>query len=93
MITDIVWSRIAFRTFLYGKTWFILTLVVFIAAQSVLNHLSDYEGDGTENEDGLGLRIAIFVCRLFVYMFSMCPWIYFHLKHTIRACKQRDFAR
>merc|ERR1712226_624649 len=32
MVTDMVWSRVAFRTFLYGRTWFFFTLLVFIAS-------------------------------------------------------------
>merc|ERR1719343_1077549 len=33
LVTDTVWSRIAFRTFLYGKTWFLFTLVIFVLSQ------------------------------------------------------------
>merc|ERR1712226_1484383 len=32
MVTDMVWGRVAFRTFLYGRTWFFFTLLVFIAS-------------------------------------------------------------
>jgi len=86
MVTDIVWSRIAFRTFLYGKSWLLLTLLVFIVGTAGLKHLSS--GDNTEPE-----RIAIFCCRCFIYVFSMGQWIFFHMKHTCKDVRAREFVQ
>lgn len=58
MVTDMVWERVAFRTFLSGKLWFLFTLVVFVLSQSILNHTQPHGADGPPAE-----RIAIFSCR------------------------------
>jgi hypothetical protein len=75
LVTDMVWSNLAFKVFLFGKTWFLFTLSVFITAQAVLKHI----GDENDLE-----RTAIFCCRCFIYTFSMGQWIYFHVKHTYK---------
>uniref|UniRef100_A0A7S2QH07 Globin family profile domain-containing protein n=2 Tax=Zooxanthella nutricula TaxID=1333877 RepID=A0A7S2QH07_9DINO len=76
MVTDIVWSRLAFRVFLFGKSWFLFTLCVFVVAQAVIKHLA------TPEETTLALRTFVFACRCFIYNASMSQWIYFHVKHT-----------
>lgn len=86
MVTDIVWSRIAFRTFLFGKSWLLLTLVVFITGTALLKHLN--EGENSEPE-----RIAVFCCRCFIYIFSMGQWIYFHVKHSCIDLRRKDIVR
>jgi len=75
MLTDTVWSRLAFRVFLYGKVWFLFTLLVFISAQSVLPNL--HAGVDVDKK-----RIAIFSGRCFIYSFSMGQWIYYHVKKS-----------
>jgi len=52
IVNDMVWSRVAFRTFLYGKAWFLFTLVVFISSQSVMNHLKGTGGSGSGSSSG-----------------------------------------
>merc|ERR1719282_2041018 len=71
MVTDIVWNRIAFRTFLRGKTWLVLTLIVFIVGFAGLKHLDDKNGGQTR-------IIIIFSCRCFIYIFSIGQWLFFH---------------
>jgi len=39
LVTDLVWTRVAIRTFLLGKAWFLFTLIIFVLSQAVLNHL------------------------------------------------------
>merc|ERR1719162_1673194 len=60
LLSDTVWSRQACRAFLYRKSWFLITLLVFIAGQSILKHLHD--GDNNQSE-----RIAVFAFRAFIY--------------------------
>ena len=36
--SDAVWGRVAQRTFMFRKSWFLFTLVVFIAGQSILKY-------------------------------------------------------
>eukprot|EP00449_Zooxanthella_nutricula_P042606 CAMPEP_0198611148 /NCGR_PEP_ID=MMETSP1462-20131121/157250_1 /TAXON_ID=1333877 /ORGANISM="Brandtodinium nutriculum, Strain RCC3387" /LENGTH=701 /DNA_ID=CAMNT_0044342953 /DNA_START=1 /DNA_END=2104 /DNA_ORIENTATION=+ len=42
IVTDTIWGKVAFRQFLFMKTWFLFTLIVFVMSQSVLNHLSSH---------------------------------------------------
>jgi hypothetical protein len=85
LITDLVWSRVAFRTFLYGKSWFIFTLLVFLTSQSILHHVNQ--------GNPVGQRIAIFACRCFIYVFSMGQFLYFHLKHILADFRSGNTSR
>jgi len=87
LVTDLFWSRLCFRVFFFGKTWFLFTLCVFITAQAVLNHLS-INGETTQ-----ALRTAMFSCRCFIYTCSMGQWIYFHVKHTFKDVRAGRFFR
>lgn len=46
LILDLLWNRVTYRTFLFDKLWFLLTLLIFVCSQSILNHLDDGEGHG-----------------------------------------------
>ena len=46
LVADIVWSRVAFMSFMYGKSWFFFTLLVLMISRSVLEHIN--EDDETE---------------------------------------------
>jgi len=102
MVTDMVWNRVAFRTFLYGKAWFLFTLLVFISSQSVMNHLETGGGDSKGHRrrlasDGQGnpfeIRLAIFLCRCFIYFCSMGQWMLSHAKYTIRDMRHNDLVQ
>ncbi|CAK0879603.1 unnamed protein product, partial [Prorocentrum cordatum] len=84
MVTDVVWSRIAFRTFLMGKMWLLVTLVVFICGTSAMKHTKN----GVDNEP---IRYTITACRCFIYMFSLGQWMYYHAKHTLKDIRSRNF--
>ena len=56
MVTDMVWNRIAFRTFLFSKSWILFTLVIFVIGTAFLKHL--HEGDNSQNE-----MYAVFAAR------------------------------
>jgi hypothetical protein len=86
LVTDVVWTRVAFRTFLYGKSWFIFTLVIFLTSQSILQHINT--GSNT-----LAERIAIAACRCFIYLFSMGQFMFFHIKHICNDVRGRNFVR
>jgi len=58
IVTDMVWSRVAFRTFLYNKAWFLFTLIVFVSSQAVLNHLNKGDGSGSGSGSSSGRRLA-----------------------------------
>jgi hemoglobin-like flavoprotein len=85
MVTDMIWSRVAFRSFLYSKSWLLFTLLVFITGTAFLKHLS--AGDNSQNE-----MYAVFSCRAFIYTFSLGQWLYFHLGHMARDVRARRIA-
>lgn len=89
MVTDIVWSRMAFRTFLYGKFWLLFTLVVFIVGTAGLKYLHTSDGE----DDTFSERMAIFACRVFIYVCSLGQWIYFHVKTSCRDIRAGDIRR
>jgi uncharacterized membrane protein YgcG len=145
LVTDRLWANVAARTFIYGKLWFLLTLIVFCCSQSILNHLNssaavkeaahanDTHADAThsdadahtvddhqtEHADGdvsshdplhrrLGgggtadagpkvvsfeLRLAIFICRCFIYFLSLGQLILTHAKKAWHDIKAKDFIR
>jgi len=83
LLSDTVWSKQAMRAFLYRKSWFLITLLVFIAGQSILKHLHD--GDNNEGE-----RIAVFAFRAFIYFLSMPQLLYVHASKSFKACSHKD---
>jgi len=96
MVTDMIWGRVAFRTFLYGKAWFLFTLVVFVCSQSVLNHMNANShrrlaGGEAGAQNAFEVRVVIFVCRCFIYLCSMGQWMTFHTKYTIRDFRAKEF--
>jgi len=95
MVTDMIWGRVAFRTFLYGKAWFLFTLLVFISSQSVLNHLNAHSADrrrlaGTYQESPFEIRASVFICRCFIYLCSLGQWLIFHIKNSIKDIRSND---
>jgi len=36
LVADFVWTKVAFLSFVYGKSWFMFTVLVFIMGQSIL---------------------------------------------------------
>jgi len=87
MVTDVVWGRIAFRTFLLGKLWLLVTLLVFIVGTSALKHTS-----GSLHGSDL-IRYTIAGCRCFIYCFSMGQWLQYHTKHSYKDFRTRNFVR
>jgi len=99
LVTDMIWGRVTFLTFLYGKSLLLFTLVLFIGSQSILNQFTvpeegslsgdanasaEVEGFTDTTDLPLEIRVAIFVCRCFVYICSMGQSIVFHVKSSIR---------
>jgi hypothetical protein len=83
-LSDLVWSGLAARRFLFGKSWFLFNLVLFLTAQSVIHWL--HEGENTFEE-----RLVIFCCRAFIYLFSMTQLLYLQLTKLWVSIKARDF--
>ncbi|CAK0792946.1 unnamed protein product [Prorocentrum cordatum] len=83
MVTDTVWGRIAYRTFLMNKVWVLVTLCVFIVGTGGLKHQSN---DETK-------RISVACCRGFIYVFSLGQWLYYHIKNICRDVRGKTFIR
>merc|ERR1719389_1363110 len=65
LLGDMVWSRVAMRSFIQRKSWFVFTLFMFVLSQSII------KGALEADPEDAGLRYATFAFRLFVYIFSM----------------------
>jgi len=85
LVLDLVWSRVAFHRFLFNKSWFIFTLLVFITSQAVLPELTQ--------SHGVAERAAVFVCRAFIYLFCMCHRLFLHAKNTFHDIKANNVVR
>jgi len=91
LLSDLVWSRAASFTFLYGKLWFVFTLLVFIMSQSVLQHVGKTEDGDAEHGDVQ--RSFIFAARCFIYLCSMTQLLYSHLRDAVRAYKKKNVVK
>jgi uncharacterized membrane protein YgcG len=78
LLADLVWSRVAGRAFLFRKSWFLFTLVIFISSQSVIKSIG--AGDPSD-----ALLYATFALRCFIYLFTMGQMIRSHTRKTVRS--------
>merc|ERR1719421_1311340 len=86
LVADIVWTRVAYRSFLFGKSWFFFTLLVFITSQSILEHLHD-------NDNNMVERSLVFGCRAFIYLLTMTQLLWSHIRDTVRAYRKKDIIK
>merc|ERR1719389_1012302 len=77
LLGDMVWSRVAMRSFIQRKSWFVFTLFMFVLSQSII------KGALEADPEDAGLRYATFAFRLFVYIFSMGQMIFMHFSKII----------
>jgi len=84
LMADLVWGRVALRSFIQRKLWFVFTLVVFVMSQSVI------KGMALKDLENADLRYATFALRLFIYLFSMGQMIYSHMGRIIGSCRRGD---
>merc|ERR1719217_1861590 len=84
LLGDITWNRVAMRSFIQRKLWFVFTLFIFVISQSIIKGLAD----GT-SEDA-GLRYATFAFRIFIYMFSMGQMVFVHMSRILGSYRRGD---
>jgi len=84
LLSDSIWTRLAARRFLYGKSWFFFTLILFTVSQSILENKKLPDGSNSEGE-----RIEIFACRLVIYGGSMTQLIWVQGGKMFNALKQK----
>ena len=98
MVSDMIWSKVALKTFLYGKSWFVFNLILFILSQSVLNHLGSYQehGDAEHGEvqhNSFEIRLTILICRAFIYVFSLGRLIYLNFTDILSGILAGDVVK
>jgi uncharacterized membrane protein YgcG len=81
VLTDLVWSRVAFGAFMQKKTWFLITLAVYILSQS-LQHASRDANNVTQ--------YLMFASRLFIYLFCLLVYAVQHVRRSIKAYRRKD---
>jgi uncharacterized membrane protein YgcG len=86
LVADIVWSKVAYRSFLYGKSWTIFMLLILVTSQSIVEHLDV----GVNNEPA---RIVVFVCRAVVYMLGLTQLLFGHIKNFTKAYRTKNTAK
>merc|ERR1719482_35260 len=87
LMADLVWGRVALRSFIQRKLWFVFTLVVFVMSQSVI------KGMALKDPENADLRYATFALRLFIYLFSMGQMIYSHMGRIIGSYRRGDVVK
>ncbi|CAE8694334.1 unnamed protein product, partial [Polarella glacialis] len=85
LAADLVWGQLAAFTFIVGKSWLLLNVCVFVATQAVL---VDYHGSVSPSS-----RLATFVGRLFIYVFTLGQLVVRHFRRFWLAAKTKEFTR
>lgn len=70
LFADLLWTRMAQYDFLLGRCYFLFCLCVFITGQAILGGA----------EPSMGERVAIFSCRIFIYLGSMCRILFCQIR-------------
>ncbi|CAJ1415950.1 unnamed protein product [Effrenium voratum] len=83
-VSDIMWHQLVLFHFVLGRAYFLFTLLVFAASQAVLANHGGYE---------LWRKSAVFGCRTFIYLGSMCYMLIRQLKFLHQDIKQRRFRK
>eukprot|EP00927_Polykrikos_kofoidii_P008254 TRINITY_DN13422_c0_g2_i1.p1 TRINITY_DN13422_c0_g2~~TRINITY_DN13422_c0_g2_i1.p1 ORF type:complete len:1113 (-),score=188.46 TRINITY_DN13422_c0_g2_i1:284-3562(-) len=81
-LTDDVWSRVAARSFVVRKSWFVFVLIVFVVTQSVLSK--------HKTED---MVWPVFALRAFIYIFSLGGISLSQITRCFKSIKSSDFVR
>jgi len=87
LVTDMLWSEVALRSFLLSKAWFLLTILVFSLSHVVLNKTQP-DSEGFLSDDVLVLNA---VCTGFIYLCSMGQQVKSHAFATVEAIRGKDF--
>eukprot|EP00929_Paragymnodinium_shiwhaense_P023000 TRINITY_DN1450_c0_g1_i3.p1 TRINITY_DN1450_c0_g1~~TRINITY_DN1450_c0_g1_i3.p1 ORF type:complete len:1102 (+),score=273.12 TRINITY_DN1450_c0_g1_i3:79-3384(+) len=87
-LSDVIWRGAAMRSFLTKKIWFVATLIIFVASQSVVKGIN--HAHAQEDNTKQALRNTSFALRIFIYLFCMGQMILSHSTRMLVAFKQRD---
>eukprot|EP00931_Biecheleriopsis_adriatica_P078393 TRINITY_DN5185_c0_g1_i1.p1 TRINITY_DN5185_c0_g1~~TRINITY_DN5185_c0_g1_i1.p1 ORF type:complete len:1127 (+),score=272.86 TRINITY_DN5185_c0_g1_i1:63-3443(+) len=86
LFADIIWSQAAARLFLLGRIYSMFILAVFVLSQVIIYNIH-------EGPEKLEERIAIFACRIIVYIGSMCRICYSQVRLLMIDVQRNDFKR
>merc|ERR1712187_1075654 len=82
ILSDLVWTRIASRSFLFRKSWFLFNILVFLASQSIIENLNDNPKEAE--------RIVVAACRGFIYLICLGNMLLQHASRTIKGYRKGD---
>jgi len=80
---DLIWEKLVMRYFLLDRLWTLVTFVIYIAAQSVLNqkvYLENHE-----------LHLWVGIARLMVYLIGLGRLLFWHGTQMYRAFVHKDY--
>lgn len=82
LLSDRVWTGVAMRSFVFRKSWFLFTLLMFIVSQSIIEHLH-------AGEKAAPQRYTTASIRAFIYVFSLGQMLYQHAGKSIKAYRKK----
>eukprot|EP00439_Symbiodinium_sp_Y106_P042510 s3805_g5.t1 len=80
---DLIWEKLVMRYFLLDRLWTLVTFVIYIVAQSVLNqkvYLENHE-----------LHLFVGIARLMVYLIGLGRLLFWHGTQIYRAFVHKDY--
>ncbi|CAE7649958.1 unnamed protein product, partial [Symbiodinium sp. CCMP2456] len=83
-VFNMLWSRLASVEFLKSRVLFMIQVVIFVLAQSILPRVAPKR----ETEV---LRILLFSCRCSIYLFDMLLLLCAHIKYIVADIRERSF--
>lgn len=83
LFSDLLWDGVAYKYFLLARCWVLFSLAVFITGEAALK-VRGGEPDGSQ-------RVAIFCCRLFIYLSNMSMIAFNQVKKLVHDIRLRDF--
>lgn len=87
LLSETLWGRLVNRTFLFHKSWFIFTLLVFILAQAVLS------GPTMRLQGGPARGWALVVSRSIIYCFNLTALLARLCRRCVRALRAGETRR
>lgn len=82
LVADLMWTRLVAYHFLLGRCYFLFTLCLAVTSQSFLSIPS-----AMHRSETLEANIVVFICRVFLYLGSMCKILYTQIRSFVADCK------
>jgi len=82
LVADVMWTRLVAYHFLLGRCYFLFTLCLAVTSQSFLSYPS-----ALGEPETLERNVVVFVCRVFLYLGSMCKICYTQIRYFLADCR------